>query len=186
VNTATFEAINAFNISGPDPWMGITLPRTDWVYLFYGLLRNLVVSRLAHVACALATIAYLFRAGLRLKPPLDNRTRALFCAALVCLGLLCVYHHQYDACPFFAPLLLAFFGAPELKETRAAWLSLPFLLMIFVLPFGQTQRVITAIFVGEWVALLKMSFPLVISLSLVGTLIELGRKSVHVGLARSS
>jgi hypothetical protein len=97
---------------------------------------------------------------------------------------LCVYHHQYDACCFFAPVLLAGFGAPELLGSRSARLSLPFLLVIVLLPIGQAQGVIEGIFGAQWVALLKMSFPVVISVALVGALIELDRKGVAHSSAR--
>ena len=173
-NVTIFEAISSANINGPDPWLGISLPRLDWVFLFYGLTRNLHISRLANLACSAITGLWLLREGLRTRTPPSLSATTLFLAALVCLGSLCVYHHQYDVCMFFAPLFLGYFRPASLRAPRwAFWLTLPLTLMIAFLPIGAAQHLVESAFGSHWVGLLKLTFPVALSLALVGSLFML-------------
>jgi hypothetical protein len=175
-NVQVFEALNSVNINGPDPWLGVSLPRLDWVFLFYGVTRDLPASRIANLICAAAVALWLLREGLRTATPPSLPSTTLFLSALVCLGSLCVYHHQYDACLFFAPMLLVWFGAPSLRNPPwAVWLTLPFALIIAILPIGVVQHVIEATLGVHWVGLLKLSFPVAITLALAGSLVMLRR-----------
>src|SRR5690242_18960440 len=52
-NVAIFEALGVpGNVNGPDPWLGISLPRLDWVFLFYGITGNLPLARLSNLVCS--------------------------------------------------------------------------------------------------------------------------------------
>jgi hypothetical protein len=176
---ASFDSsITSSNINSPDPWNGVSLPRLDWVYLFYGATGNLVLSRLATFACTAAVAAFLVREGWRM--PLEHSVErvALFLAPLVCLGSLCVYHHQYDLCLFFAPALLAGLGPSSLRQPRwAVLLVVPLLLVMIALPIGAGENAALQLFGTVGVGLFKLIFPLVLTLALAGSLVILHRST---------
>jgi Glycosyltransferase family 87 len=164
------------NINAPDPWMGAALPRLDWVFLFYGLSRNLAVSWSAGLLCTGAVSLWLLREGLRTASPPSLPTTATFLAVLVCLGSLCVYHHQYDACLFLVPMLLACFGSELLRQPSwALLLTSPLALMLALLPIGMVQRMIESTSGSHSVGLLKLAFPVAFTLALSGSMIILER-----------
>jgi hypothetical protein len=168
-NMAHLEALDG--ISSPDPSRPIALPRLDWSYLFYGLSKNLPVSRIAALALGAAVFLWLVREALRVNPPANLTTTALFLPPLVCLGSLGVYHHQYDACLFFAPALLAYFvlGRPR-TITWPLLLVAPLLLMILLLPIGRVQGVLESLMGLPGVTLLKLTFPVAFTMALGGCL----------------
>ena len=177
-------ALESFgNINAPDPWNPLSLPRLDWTSLFFGLSGNLSLARIASLALTGLVVLWLVREGLRARDPLSLRSTALFLAPLVCLGSLCVYHHQYDAALFFAPALLSAFAlGPELRPRWVIYLVLPLLAMILVLPIGLAQNVIANSFLGwRGVGLLKLSFPVAFSLALLGSLVALSRTDPKQG-----
>jgi len=163
------------NINAPDPWNPLSLPRLDWTSLFFGVTGHLGVARAASMACSALVAIWLLREGLRAREPLSLRSTALFLPPLVCLGSLCVYHHQYDAALFFAPAMLsAFVLGRELRPRWAIYVALPLLAMLLLLPIGFAQNQITNSSLGwRGVGLLKLSFPVAISLALVGSLVVL-------------
>jgi hypothetical protein len=187
-NTAAFDSIALpHNINSPDPWQVFSSPRLDWVYLFYGASGNLPISKLLSLVCAGLVAAWLFWEGLRTRenPPLAVTT--LFAAALVCLGSLCVYHHHYDACLLFAPLILIALGSDSVrKPSWALLLTLPLALMITIMPIGVLQSVIEASLGQHWIGLLKLSFPVCFTLSLWGLLVILRRYSARPEEATAS
>jgi glycosyl transferase family 87 len=172
-NVAKFEVLDAsWNINGPDPWLGISLPRLDWVFLFYGTIRDLPLSRLISLSLAGATALWLLREGWYFRRTADTLEKTyLFLTPLVCLGSLAVYHHHYDASLFLVPILLAYFLPSRLrKPTWGVWLCIPLLLTVLVLPIGATQNVLEKLFGPPGAGLLKISFPLVVTLALIGSL----------------
>jgi len=171
-NVGSLESFG--NINAPDPWNGLSLPRLDWTYLFFGLGGNLAAAKLVSLILAGLVSLWLAREGLRTRLPSTLYSTALFLPPLVCLGSLCVYHHQYDACLFFAPVIVGYFVMGRRVQPRwAALLSLPLVVMILVLPIGLTQALADTVF-GAWgVGLLKLSFPIAFTSALVGSLIML-------------
>ena len=147
------------------------MPRLDWTSLLYGLTGNLSASRLASLALAGLVSLWLLRAGLKIAEPNSLHSTALFLPPLVCLGSLCVYHHQYDACLFFAPALLSYFVlGRELRPRWALLLVAPILAMILVLPIGVAQKLANDALGVFGIGLLKLSFPIAVSLALLGSL----------------
>jgi hypothetical protein len=182
-NVAKFEVLDAaWNINGPDPWLGISLPRLDWKFLFYGIFRDLPLSRFATLACAGVTAIWLLREGWRLRhTPVTLEMTYLFLTPLVCLGSLAVYHHQYDACLFLAPILLAWFLSPRLRQPAwGALLCVPLLFIVLLLPIGMAESVMDKLFGPTGVGLVKISFPIAITLALVGSLAFL-RRNLEAG-----
>jgi hypothetical protein len=176
-NVAVFEVDDAsFNINGPDPWVGVTLPRLDWAFLFFGLTGNLPVARIGNLIASGATALWLLREGLRVPPVPSLPTTLLFLAPLVYLGSLCVYHHQYDACVVLAPLLLAASMFERVQQPRWALLAnLPLALLVLLVPIGAVQNLIMPRFGHLGVGLLKLSFPVTFTLALIGSLALLRR-----------
>jgi hypothetical protein len=171
-NVAVFELDDAsYNINGPDPWVGVTLPRLDWAFLFFGLTGNLAVSRIGNLLASGATALWLLREGLRVVPGANLATITLFLTPLVCLGSLCVYHHQYDACVVLAPLLLAATMYQRIRRPRwALWACLPLALLVLIMPIGAVQNLVMPRFGHFGVGLLKLSFPVTFTLALIGSL----------------
>jgi hypothetical protein len=171
-------SLDAFgdNINAPDPWMPVALPRLDWVFLVYGFTRNLAVARFVTLAASAAVALWLIREGLRTRAPSNLDATATFSAPLVCLGSLCVYHHQYDLCVFFVPILLGSFAGERLRRpTWALWLIAPLVLMMTLLPIGRAEAFVQPLFGPLGVALLKLAFPVALTLALVGSLVILRR-----------
>lgn len=172
-NVAMFEQVDAsWNINGPDPWLGVSLPRLDWVFLFYGVIGNLPLSRIANLICAGLTTLWLIREGWRARHlPVTIETTQLFLLPLICLGSLAVYHHQYDACLFLAPLVLAWFLSPSLRQPAwGAVLIVPLLFTVTLLPIGKAQDILGGLLGPTGVGLVKISFPFAITLALIGSL----------------
>jgi hypothetical protein len=171
-SVSAFESVDDLtNINSPDPWRLVSVPRLDWVSLFYGASGNLSLARAASLACAAAVSLWLLREGLRAREPASLPATLLFLAPLVCLGSLAVYHHQYDLCLFFAPVLLALFGFREVR--KPAWalaLTLPLVAMMLLLPIGAAQQVVLSTMGTSGVGLLKLSFPVAITLALAGSM----------------
>jgi hypothetical protein len=164
------------NINAPDPWNPLSLPRLDWTTLVYGVTGNLSLARAASLALTAAVALWLLREGLRTRDPLSAQSTALFLPPLVCLGSLCVYHHQYDAALFFAPALLgALVLGPELRPRWAVYLTLPLIAMLLLLPIGLAQRIAENMLGLTGVGLLKLTFPVAFNLALIGSLVALSR-----------
>jgi hypothetical protein len=177
-NVAKFEVVDAsWNINGPDPWLGISLPRLDWVFLLYGIIRDLPLSRLVNLFFAGATALWLLREGWRFRHvPATLETTYLFLTPLVCLGSLAVYHHQYDASLFLVPTLLAWFLWPRLcQPVWSVRLCVPLLFIVLLLPIGAAENVLGKVFGPTGGGLVKISFPFAITLALFGSLVFIRR-----------
>lgn len=176
------------HISSPDPWRPIALPRLDWVSLFYGVTGDLTIARTAALSAAVACFLWLAWRALRTPRPHDLRTTAVFLGAATCLGSLGVYHHQYDAVLFFAPVLLGLL----LLDWKFRWsylLIAPLVVMILLLPIGKAQAVMASIMGLTGIGLLKLSFPVAFTLALIGCLllivdpVTVGRRRMEAGRA---
>jgi Glycosyltransferase family 87 len=158
------------NIDSPDLWQGFARPRLDWVALFYTLTGNLTVSRATALALTGACALWLMWFAFRCPRPDEPRTTAAFLGALVCLGSLGVYHHQYDLVVFFAPALLGLLLVHG-QHLAAYALTVPLVAMMLVLPIGKAQDLLQRVVGLPGVGLLKLSFPVAITLALVGCLL---------------
>jgi hypothetical protein len=162
-NVAMLEDIS--QISSPDPWRPVALPRLDWVSLAYGFTGNLTLSRVISLTLGMAFSLWLFREWRRNSNALSPTNTALFLPALVCLSSCAMYHHQYDAIMFFAPAFIVWICL-ERRITPAIVLCAPLLAMIVALGlFG--------------VGLLKLSFPIAFTLALVGSMLNLSGRALE-------
>ncbi len=168
-NMGSLEALNTVN--APDPWSNPALPRLDWTFLVYGITGQLTVARLATFALSGGVALWLLFAGYRARQRPSLATSTAFLAALVCLGSLAVYHHEYDACLFLTPLLLGFFLWQKKRPPTWTLLVLaPLTLMLLLLPLGVVRGIMTDHFGTLGVGLTKLSFPVAFSLAICGSL----------------
>lgn len=172
------------NINSPNPWTVVSLPRLDWAYLFYGFTANGQLSRLLSLACSAVAALWLLRAGLRVRDNQSLSTTSAFLAPLVCLGSLCVYHHQYDLCLLFAPLILAYFSMTGPREPGwAVWLVMPVVLVMLLMPIGTASQWALRLAGERGVGLLKLTFPVAITMALIGTMALLSRAQARAAAA---
>jgi hypothetical protein len=168
------------DINSPDLWRPVALPRLDWMPLLYSLTDNMPFARAAALALSAASALWLAWYGFRTRHESELRTTALFLGALVCLGSLGVYHHQYDAILVIAPALLVILSGlrPDGRYDVKYWLSAPLLLMILLLPIGKTQNVLQSALGLTGVGLLKMCFPVAFTLALISCVLLLRSQPV--------
>lgn len=171
-NIVALEALG--DINTPDPWAAFSVPRLDWIYLFYGFLRNLALSRLLAPAGCAAVLVYLAWKAWRLGNDLGHRELRLFLMPLVCVSLLSVYHHHYDVALAIVPLLVAWFPPPESEsKTMLGILSAPLAAMMVFVPVGAAQALLGQLPVG--IGLFHLAFPLAVSLALLDSIRALKR-----------
>jgi Glycosyltransferase family 87 len=164
------------SIDSPDLWRAVALPRLDWMPLFYSLTSSLAFSRISALLLSGGCLLWLAWDSMRNAGHNELKTAPVL-GALVCIGSLAVYHHQYDAILFFTPLLL---GVLQRGRNRraGAWFTAPLVAMILLLPIGQTQGVMERLMGSTGVGLLKLSFPIVVTLALVGCLLMIRSSSI--------
>jgi hypothetical protein len=177
-SVGTLEAFG--DINSPDPWNVLSSPRLDWTSLFYGLSGNIAASRLATLAATGLVVLWLLREGWRERAPRSLPATTLFLTPLVLLGSLCVYHHHYDSCLFFAPVLALYFVFRRRRLHRVGVLLLcPLLLMMLFLPIGLAQNAALALAGTRGVGLLKLAFPSAVPIALIGSLLLLRSADAH-------
>jgi hypothetical protein len=163
------EAMN--DINSPDPWFIRSIPRLDWTYLYFGVTRHLAFSRLACLFTAAAVGLFVLTLALRRRSPISLTHTTAFLAVWVCLGTLAVYHHQYDLVLFFTPVLLALFDASFPRRPRwALALLAPLLAMMCLLPIAKLGTLLQRAFGEGAFVLLNLSFPIAVTLALIGSL----------------
>jgi hypothetical protein len=167
-------------IDSPDLWAGFARPRLDWVALFYSLTRDLTVARVTALTLAAACGLWLMWFALRRSRADDPQVTAPYLGALVCLGSLSVYHHQYDIVLFFAPLLLGVVLFDR-RHLAAYSLTLPLIVLMLFLPIGKAQEVLQRALGSTGPGLLKLSFPVATTLALAGCLWLMARVSDSAG-----
>lgn len=158
-NIGLLEAMG--DVNTPDPWEPISVPRTDLIYLFYGLFRDLpmarVLAKAAGAGLGLALMWLAFR--MRAQPSLQQSFAYLL--ATTSLGLLVVYHHHYDLVVIVAPLLLLAVARRRLALARVDYVLLaPLVIALALLPIATTQRALIALLGPQGVTLLNFAFPL--------------------------
>jgi Glycosyltransferase family 87 len=173
-NVRILEALG--DINTPDPWSLLSVPRVDWIYLFYGLGGNLLASRVATLILAGGTALWLLRESRQVRGPIELSVTAAFLAPLVYLANASVYHHHYDISLIIAPLLLSWFGSRRLR--RPGWatvLLVPFLVVIGIVPVERTRDLILNRFGSRGPGFVNLMFPITMTLAMIGSLVILHR-----------
>jgi hypothetical protein len=173
------------DINTPDPLDPISVPRTDWRYLFYGVTRGASISRVLTLLASGAVALWMARQAMRLPRAPSLETTLAFLTPLICLALLCVYHHHYDASLIAVPLLLGALLRSSQTFTRPMLLSmLPFAAMAAFLPVSVARHALLSAFGPGGLAIVNFTFPVAITLMLLGGLLHL-RKAVELEPSRT-
>jgi hypothetical protein len=166
-NVSLLEAVDQLNT--PDPFRPVSVPRTDWIYLFYGMFGSVQLARVLAMAASALVSLRLLAIALRMKERPTLAQSAAFLAPLVCLTLLCVYHHHYDLCLVIPSLLMVFIGPAELRPTMPArWLLAPLTALMALMPVATAHRIVHEHFGTVGLGLLNLAFPLATTAALLG------------------
>ena len=137
---ATVQALGG---NAPDPYLPGSFERIDLEYLLNGLRHGLRFSHGAALALSGLALVFLFWVAWQTRTRRDTpEWGTAFAAPVVCLSLLAVYHHKYDAAILLIPLLLAirFHSAQESRSARRIFLVAAVLLTC-VYPVGRVFAV---------------------------------------------
>jgi Glycosyltransferase family 87 len=172
----SFGAVNS-----PDPWDPQSSPRLDWHYLFNGLSGHLQASRvLAYILFAVVCL-WLVRRSRYIQPPvsidqppISIDVTVAFLVPLVCLSVLCIYHHHYDISPLWVPLIILFARLGEYRPGQNRWalsLMAPLIVMMAFLPIALGwQTAVRVIGPAGW-GVFNMLLAAATTLMLVGSLL---------------
>lgn len=168
----SLERVGTINAANPlDPQAGI---RLDWVALFTGVTGDLSLAKLLALGLAVAIGAWLLRAAYRLPQPLTPEATAALALPLVCLNLMVTYHHAYDVSVLWAPLVgVMLLGKRPARPDWSTLLALPLLAVMALLPIEVTKRLVTSMLGGAGMVALRITFPIVMTLGLAGSLAHL-------------
>ena len=125
---ATVQALGG---NSPDPYFPGSFERIDLEYLLNGLRHGLRFSHGLALTLSGLALVFLLWAAWHTRTRRDTPEWACaFAAPVVCLSLLAVYHHKYDAAILLIPLLLAarFHSAQESKTASRIFIAATFLL----------------------------------------------------------
>lgn len=173
-NVALAEAVD--DINTPNPWVTFSIPRLDWAYLFYGTTGNIALSRAVTLAASAAAGLWVLREMRRYGKSPDLATTSVFLLPLVCLSLLSVYHHHYDASLLIAPLAFIAAGSAQLRRPRwALGLVAPIVALMTFFPVRVVRDLLWRAFGERAVGLMNIAFPIAVTLALVGSLVLLRR-----------
>lgn len=168
-NMGALEALN--DVNSPDPWFNPGVPRLDWTFLSYGLTHQLAFSRMLCLSLSAGVALWLLFEGLRARLPADLATSTAFLTVLVCLGSLAVYHHEYDASLFLAPLLLGVLLWRRMTPPNWAVACIaPLTLIVLLMPLGKVRELMSNHFGVLGVGLVKLTFPIAFTLALIGSI----------------
>jgi hypothetical protein len=124
LNMARFEQADQVNY--PDFRVVSSMARLDWPYLLNALNPDIQRSALLGTLLSAASVGWLLWQSWRCRRFADDiRTTAAFLGPVVCLSLLSVYHHHYDAISLLAPAIV-YLSQPGTHDRR--------LVALFVMP----------------------------------------------------
>jgi hypothetical protein len=145
-------------VNSPDPWDPQSSPRLDWPYMVaFGVVGLWLVHKMRQI-----------------RKPVDVDLTTALLAPMICLSVLCVYHHHYDISPMLLPLLLMLARFREVKAYRNPWvvgLMAPLIGMAILLPIQLGQRVFAEVVGPMGQGLLNLLFPLATTSALIGSLL---------------
>jgi hypothetical protein len=190
---STLESFGTVN--SPDPWDPQSSQRLDWPYLFNGLSGHLEASRMLAIVAFALVCAWLLRKSQYIQRPVSLDVTAAFLVPLVCLSVVCIYHHHYDIMPLLVPFLIMFARFDQVRPFRNRWavcLIAPLLAMMALLPIAFGQRLAIELVGPVGQGLFNLLLPVATTLTLVGSLVIVrqivpGRESAAVsgGVAKN-
>jgi hypothetical protein len=166
-------------VDSPDFRDGYSMMRLDWTYLVFAIVPDVsranVVSGILTGACVL----WLLWQGYRSRRfSTEIGTAVAFLGPLVCLSLLSVYHHHYDAVVLFAPAIA--YIVQYVRDRRTLDARLVGLYLISVILFAgiygyeQGPVLLDRIFhLGAYAYMLKLLGTVSITVALIASLLFL-------------
>jgi hypothetical protein len=174
-NMTVFEAPDQTNY--PDFRAPTSQQRLDWPYLLNAISPDLPRSQsIAMFLTALSACWLLWELYRVRRFAEEPGTTAAFLGPLICLSLLSVYHHHYDAIALFGPVIV-YLGRPtEPNDRRLILLFVaPIIFYLGFWPVEKSQRLVEA-FLGEGnAAWLKLIGTLCVNLAFGVSLVLLRR-----------
>jgi hypothetical protein len=182
----TLESFGTVN--SPDPWDPQSSQRLDWPYLFNGLSGHLEASRMLAIVAFALVCAWLLRQSQYIHRPVSLDVTAAFLVPLVCLSVLCIYHHHYDIMPLLVPFIIMGARFDQVRPYRNRWalcLIAPLVVMMALLPIGFGQQLAVELVGPAGQGLFNLLLPVATTLTLVGSLVIVrqivpGRESTAV------
>jgi hypothetical protein len=141
-----------------DPRQPNALTRLDWPYLLNAIHPNIARSRNLARLLGIAAALWLFLEARRARGRgRDAAATAAFLTPILCLSLLGVYHHHYDASLLLAPLVLICCGPPEMRRLPGVpWIAVVGTLYACLYPIYQVQLFTQRHFGSEALLYLKL------------------------------
>lgn len=121
----------------PDPHESGALVRLDWQYLLNGIWPDVPLHKKTSILLTVLGLAVVGALALRRQWQLTDRAAlGAFLGPVVCISLLAVYHHHYEASVLVAPIIAYAFGPEELRRlpgTRTfLWATVPYSTLYFI------------------------------------------------------
>jgi hypothetical protein len=174
-NMTVFEHPDQVNY--PDFRAPTSMQRLDWPYLLNALTPNLARSRIIAMFLTALSTAWLLWEIYRVRRFANEPgTTAAFFGPLICLSLLSVYHHHYDAIALLGAVII-YLGRPAEPSDRPLILlfAAPIIFYVGFWPVQKSQTLVEA-FLGEGnAAWLKLVGTLCVNLAFGASLVLLRR-----------
>lgn len=136
-NMAIFERPDQLNY--PDFRASNSMQRLDWPYLLNALSTNIPRSQIIGMLLTAFSASWLLLEFYRIRRFADEpETTVAFLGPLVCLSMLCVYHHHYDAISLLGPVIV-YLGRP-VKSDDWPPVLLFVIPIIFYVGFWQLEK----------------------------------------------
>ncbi len=182
---AKLEAPEHLNF--PDFQLPSSMPRTDWQYLIYPIMEDLDWSHRINLVLSAIAIVWLIvqavRCGKRCTEP---EATAAFLGPLVCLSLLVVYHHHYDASLLFIPLIVYLFGPDRIKRLPGImWFAVPLIFYIGIYPVHVVDNTLGRLAGPAAAQAMKLTPAVVTLIAMIASCIAL-RRYVSDGAAHQA
>jgi hypothetical protein len=174
-NMALFERPDQLNY--PDFRAPNSMQRLDWPYLLNALSPDLSRSQIIALFLTALSAAWLLLEFYRVRRFADEpSTTVAFLGPLVCLSLLSVYHHHYDAIALLGPVLL-YLGRPAEPSDRPliVLFVIPVILFVGLWPLEKSQQVVETLLGEGSAGGLKLIGALCVSLAFGVSLVLLRR-----------
>jgi hypothetical protein len=174
-NVVVFERPDEVNY--PDFRTPTSMQRLDWPYLLNALSPNLARSRIiAMFLTALSTAWLLLEIYRARRFANEPGTTVAFLGPLVCLSLLSVYHHHYDAIALLGPVIV-YLGRPAEPSDRPLILlfAAPIIFYVGFWPVEKSQRLVEAVLGAGNAGWLKLIGTCCVSLAFIVSLVLLRR-----------
>jgi hypothetical protein len=172
-NMARFEQPDQLNY--PDFRAPSSMQRLDWPYLLNAISPDIARSATLGALLSAASVLWLAWQAWRARAfARELGTTLAFLGPLVCLSLLSVYHHHYDAIALFGAAIVYLFGPGKQDRRLIALFVVPVFVFAGVYPVAQVQDVLGGLFGAGSAAVAKLLGVASVTLAFAASLVLLG------------